>query len=107
MTSFIEGGDGDEQGAKSAERWEKSKLAKRADVTKGIQVSEDLIFSPVLTRIDWSRYIEKTEEEAEMKSRDEETRDTEMREAATRASPLSTPSPLGVTPPVAPSTPYD
>ena len=45
-------------------------------------MSEDLIFSPVLTRIDWSRYIEKTEEEAEMKSRDEETRDTEMREVA-------------------------
>ena len=36
LTSFIEGGNGDEQSAKSAERWEKSKLARRADVTKGI-----------------------------------------------------------------------
>ena len=43
LTSFIEGGDGDEQGAKSAERWEKSKLAKRADVTKGIQVSKEYL----------------------------------------------------------------
>ena len=97
LTSFIEGGNGDEQSAKSAERWEKSKLAKRADVTKGIQVSEDLIFSPVLTRIDWSRYIEKTEEEAEMKSRDEETRDTEMREVA--ANPPPPPPPPEPPPP--------